>query len=448
MAGKDLTQGPVGTTLYQLTAPMVVGVSANILVSMIEIGFIGQLGTEAVASVTFTFPLVMALSSIALGISIGTSSLIARSVGGGDEQDVRRLGTHALILTAAVTGLLSLLGWLTIEPLFKALGASGETLVLIHDYLNFYYPGVILYTTVMIAGSIMRANGDARLPGYIMAAGALLNLALDPFLIFGWLGLPRLEVAGAAAAMTLSRLVTAGVLLTIVFRGDLVATRDHWHCFASSCKRILTIGIPAMATQLIGPVSGGIITRLLANHGEAVVAGYGIAVRIEAVSVICLFALSGSIGPFLGQNFGAGRLDRVRTGLSTAYGFSLAWGAFVCVLLWLFAGLLIPLVDDNAAAVQAAERYLMIVPVSYGFWGVLMMASASFNALGKPLPSTVLSFTRMFVLYVPMAMVANHYWGYMGIFAATAISNTVMALAAYRWFNTVYFRTPEPARAG
>ena len=447
MAARDLTQGSVGSTIVALTAPMTLGISANILVSMIEIGFIGQLGTEAVAAITFTFPVTMALSSIALGISIGTSSLIARSVGSGDDADVHRLGTHALLLTALLTTALAVVGWLTVEPLFTALGATPATLVLIHSYMDLYFPGVVLFTMVMIASSIMRANGNAKVPGLVMTFGALLNLAIDPILIFGLFGFPRLEVAGAAAAMTISRLVTAGILMRYVLRGRLINTHHIWPKFAESCRRILHIGIPAMATQLIGPVSGGIITRLLAGHGEDVVAGFGVATRIEAVAVMVLFALSGSIGPFVGQNWGANRSDRVRSGLRVTYGFCMAWGLLACGALWLGGRPLIALVDDNPAVLQAALTYLAIVPVSYGFWGVLMMASASFNALGKPLPSTALSFTRMFVLYVPLAMWANEHWGYAGIFAATAVTNCIMAAIAYRWFNRTFFSGLVTARA-
>ncbi|HBK17417.1 MAG TPA: MATE family efflux transporter, partial [Gammaproteobacteria bacterium] len=199
MPSRDLTQGSVTRSLAQLTAPMMMGVSSSILVQTLELGFIGQLGTEQVAAVSFTFPLVMVLSSIALGISIGTSSVIARSVGvhrqaepdsspraPAASDEVARLGTHSLILVAVTMTVLSLLCWLMIDPLFLAMGAEPSLLPLIHSYLDIYLPGSILFTLAMVAGSIMRANGRAAIPGVIMTVGAAFNLALDPFLIFGW----------------------------------------------------------------------------------------------------------------------------------------------------------------------------------------------------------------------------------------------------------------------
>ena len=438
MAQRDLTQGSVQRSLYRLTAPLLLGVSSSILVQVLEMGFIGQLSTEHVAAITFTFPITMILTSIALGVGIGASSVIARSVGAGDRRDMRRLASHSILLMGGLTASLALAGWALIDPLFMAMGAPPDMLPLIHSYLDIYYPGAVLFTLTMVAGSILRAAGNAGVPGFMMAAGALFNLAIDPILIFGWFGLPRLELAGAALAMTITRVLTAAALLFCVHQDGLVQTAAPFKGFMSSAARILKIAVPAAATQVIGPVSGALITRLLAAHGEAVVAGFGVATRIEAVAVMSLFALSASIGPFVGQNWGANRIGRVRLGMRAAYRFSLAWGFAAALLMALCGGWLAAWINADAEVVAVAALYLWIVPVSYGFWGLLMMSSASFNALGKPVPSTILSFTRMFAVYVPMAMLLDSLYGYGGIFAATALSNSLMGLAGFLWFRRAF----------
>lgn len=439
MSSTDLTQGAVPVSLFKLTAPMMAGISANIMVSMLEIGFIGQLGTQHLAAITFTFPVVMILSSIALGIGIGTSSVIARSVGAGSSEEVKRLGTHAIMLVFAAMSVLTIIGYLTIDPVFTFLGASPDLLPLIHSYLDIYYPTMLLLTMTMVAGNIMRANGNANVPGLVMTLGALANLAIDPILIFGWFGLPRMELTGAAVAAAISRFGTAAVLIAYVSRGGLINTSQIFQGLYSSAKRILHIGLPAIATQLIGPVSAALITRLLAGHGEVVVAGFGVATRIEAVSVMILFAISASIGPFVGQNWGARRPDRVQAGLRVAYQFCVAWGLLIALPLFFFGSAISGLVDDSAIVIQTAAWYLAVVPWSYGLWGVLMMASASFNALGKPLPSTALSFSRMFILYIPLALLLDELYGYQGIFIATAISNGIMGLLGFLWFRRSFF---------
>ncbi len=434
MSQKDLTQGSVPVSLAKLTAPMVMGVASSILVQTLEMGFIGQLSTQHVAAITFTFPVAMFLTSIALGISIGTSSVIARSVGSGDA-DVARLGTHSLILVAMIMTVLSLLAWSMLDELFLAMGATEALLPLIHSYMDIYLPGVVLFTATMIASSIMRANGNANIPGVVMTVAAFVNLALDPIFIFGWFGVPRMELAGAATAMFISRAATTLVLLTYVYRGNMVQTRDVIEGFLASARRILHVGLPAMATQLIGPVTAALITRLLASHGEIVVAGFGVAQRIEAVAAMMLFALSGSIGPFVGQNWGARRVDRVRDGVRVSYQFSLAWGFIVAIPLFFLGGHVASWIDSSPTVIEVATFYLALVPWGYGAWGVLMMSSASFNALGKPLPGTALSFLRMFIIYLPLAVFLNEHYGFYGIFWATLISNVLLGIAGWGWFR-------------
>ncbi len=436
MSQKDLTQGPVPTALARLTAPMVMGVSSTILVQTLEMGFIGQLSTRHVAALTFTFPLTMILTSIALGISIGTSSVIARSVGSGNREDVGKLATHSLMLVAAGMALLTAVAWLALDPLFTAMGANSALLELIHTYLDIYLPGTVLFTVTMILSSVMRANGSANIPGVVMTVGAGVNLAIDPVLIFGWFGAPRMELAGAATAMTLTRVGTTAVMFYYVLRGDMMQTRHIYAGFLASTRRILHIGVPAMATQLINPVSSAIITRLLAQHGEVVVAGFGVATRIEAMAAMLLFALSGSIGPFVGQNWGARRRRRVNSGIRVSYQFCIAWGLLMAAPLYLFGAHISGWIEPSAQVIQVAALYLTIVPWSYGLWGVLMMASASFNALGKPLPSTVLSFTRMFIIYVPLALALNNFYGYQGIFIATLVSNSLLGVAGFVWLRS------------
>ena len=441
MPHTDLTQGHVSMSLARLTAPMMMGVSSTILVQVLEMGFIGQLSTAHVAAITFTFPLTMVLTSIALGISIGTSSVIARSVGQqsknpSNSDDVQRLGTHSLILVTGAMSVLAAMCWLTLDRIFLALGASTDMLPLIHSYLDIYLPGSIFFTASMILGSIMRANGSATAPGVIMTVGSIVHLLLDPILIFGWFGIPAMELSGAATAMTVTRFAALIVTLIFVFKGKMVLSKDHFRAFFASTKRILHVGIPAIATNLIGPVTAAYITRLMANYGETAVAGFGVAGRIEAVAAMLLFALSGSIGPFVGQNLGAKRIDRVRHGVRASYQFSLIWGFAAALPLFVFGGAISGLIDSSPEVIGIAALYLALVPWSYGCWGMMMMATASFNAIGKPLPSTALAFARMVIVYIPLASVLDHYFGYQGVFIATLVSNSLVGIAAYYWLRS------------
>jgi Na+-driven multidrug efflux pump len=201
----------------------------------------------------------------------------------------------------------------------------------------------------------------------------------------------------------------------------------------ASAREILRIALPSMLSQLIAPVSMGIILALLAAHGAEVVAGFGITSRIEMLLMMVMMALSSSVGPFVGQNWGAGKTERIHEGLAVSYRFCLVWGLVCLALLGGFGDNLVALVNDDAALVESAGWYLTIVPVSFGVLGVGMISASVFTALGKPLPPMIMSLMRMLVVYVPLALWFDSLWGYIGIFIATLVANVVMGLTAFFW---------------
>jgi putative MATE family efflux protein len=414
---------------------MILGISSTIIANIIEIWFLGQVGTRELAAYSFTFPVTGALTSLSLGVSIGLSSVLARTVGRGDEQSIQRLTTDGVALATIMMLIMGLIGYFSIDVLFSAMGAEGETLDLIRGYMQIWYLGLIFIAVPFVGSNALRATGDAKISGTIMVGGSVLNILLDPLFIFGWGPFPAMGLEGAALALIIGR----GALFVVTFY--VLYSREQLLDLSipvikeviDSWRQIMVVSIPATATQLIGPVSTAIIVSLLAGYGEEAVAGFGIASRIEGLAVIPLFALSASIGPYVGQNWGAGEFQRANQAMNLSFKFSLGWGILVAAVLAVLAGSFVPLFDDNTNVINIAITYLYIVPISFGAWGVLMMASAIFNSLGKPLRSTFMSVTRMFFLYVPMALVVEHFFGYIGIFASACATNLTMGLVGYIW---------------
>ncbi len=435
-----LVQGPVSIGLLRLTAPVILGITANLGAQLLEAFYLAQVSTEVLAAYSFTFPVLGAVMSLSLGISIGLSSVLARTVGSGDQEQTRRLASDGISLVSAVMLVISVLGYLTIDPLFRALGANETTLPLIHSYMSIYYLSLVFMAVPAIGANAMRAMGDASISGTIMVSGAILQAVLGPFLIFGLLGLPALGLEGAAWANLVARLVLFVVTVSILhFREHLLSyTKLTVSIVLHSWRRILAISIPATATQMIGPISNGVIVGLLATFSQETVAGFGIASRIEAMAVIPLFALSASIGPFVGQNWGATRYDRANKAMLLCFQYAMGWGLLVALVMYFFGQPISVMFDDNPDVVAVTGLYLMIVPISYGAWGVLMMASATFNSLGKPISSTIMSVVRMVVLYVPLAFLGKHFFGLAGIFAAAAFTNIIMGIVSYLWNRMTY----------
>ena len=435
-----LVQGSVNYGLARLTAPLILGITANIGAGILEAFFLAQINTTVLAAYSFTFPVTGALMSLSIGISIGLSSVLARTVGRGDHGLVQRLASDGILLVALVMSVMSIIGLMTIEPLFRMLGADETTLPLIIDYMSVYYLSTVFLAIPSIGANALRAKGDASISGTIMVSGAILQILIGPFLIFGLLGLPALGLEGAAYANLIARFVLMIITLWVLHHREhlLNYTNLKLEAVLHSWRQILVVSIPATATNLIGPISTAIIVSLLASFSQETVAGFGIASRIEGLFVMPLFALSASIGPFVGQNWGADRFDRANTAMMLSFRYSLAWGLFVAMLLFAFRYEVAGLFDNNPEVIAVAAKYLMLVPISYGCWGVLMMSSAIFNSLGKPISSTIMSIIRMFVLYVPLAYLGKYLFGYTGIFLAAAATNILMGIFSFAWNRRTY----------
>ncbi len=433
-----LTEGPVGRTLLALTLPMIWGMFSIIAFNLADAYFVGKLGTGPLAALSFTFPVVMTVGSIAVGLGVGTCSVLSRAIGEGDFRKVQTVATDSLTLSLLFVGIFILVGVFTIDPLFTALGADEEILPLVRDYMRIWYLGMMFLVVPMVGNNAIRAAGDTINPSIIMTVSAVINIILDPLLIFGWGPFPRLEVKGAAIATVFARAISMVASLAILrYRKKmLVFRRPMIRSILNSWKDILRVGLPAAGTYAIGPVALGMITAMLATFGTPAVAAFGVAGRIESFALITLFGLSTSVAPFIGQNFGAALHHRVRKGLDMAFLFSLIWGVAAAIILAVFRKPLVGLFDDNPDVIRVASRYLLVVPISFGAQGIVLIASSSFNALGRPLPSAVLTLTRMFVIYVPLALVGRLI-GPIGIFAAASIANFVTAFWGLRWITKV-----------
>jgi putative MATE family efflux protein len=414
---------------------MILGISSSLLAGLAETFYLGQLGSTELAALGFTFPVTSALMSLTLGVSIGMSSVLAREVGAGEDSKVKRIATDGLSFAVILMIVVSIVGVLTITPVFKALGADNNTLPLLTEYMQLWYVSLLFMAIPSVGANALRATGDARTSGIIMIMGSILQIMLSPMLIFGWFGIPPLGMAGAAAGNLLSRILMFMVTFYIlVFKEKLIIFQAvALSSIIESWKKILEVSIPATATNLIGPISSAIIVSMLASYSQETVAGFGIASRIEGLFVIPLYALSASIGPFVGQNSGAGEFKRANHAMLIAFKSCMLWGLLVAAILWVSREPIIRLFNEQQDVIDAASIYLLIVPVSYGAWGVLMMASAIFNALGKPLKSTAMSVMRMFVIYIPLALLGNRLLGLPGIFIATCLSNLLAGLLGVIW---------------
>ena len=433
-----LTQGPVGRHLVDMALPMLLGITTMMGQSFIDAWFLGKVGDRALAAFSFGFPILMIVTSVAIGLAAGTSSVVARAIGKEDHSRAKRLVTDSLILSFLITATVCVVGVLTINPLFRLLGAPDDMIQMIRGFMIILYSGVPFVVVGMVGMSGMRATGDTRLPSKLMIAGAILNVILDPMLIFGFGPIPEMGLNGAAMAGLLARgAIFVGTLYLLLYRLDMVTfKKPAFSELKNSWGDILHVGLPAAGTNAIVPVGLAVITAMIARYGPEAVAGFGVASRIESLVLVLYYALSSVIGPFVGQNLSAGKEDRIQLSLRLCAAFCISSGLVVAVSLALLSGFLPTLFSDNEAVISVTRMFLWIAPVSYGAYGIVMVVNAAFNGLGNPMPGVIISATRILVLYVPLAILGMRLYGIAGIFAAYAVANIVSGIIGYYWAKT------------
>lgn len=430
-----LTKGPVGRHLVNMTVPMLLGIATMMGQGLIDAWFLGKVGDRALAAFSFGFPMLMIITSVAIGLGAGTSSVVARAIGAGDHRRARRLATDSLLLSFLITAVLAAIGILTIGPLFKLLGAPADMMPMIRSFMTILYSGIPFLVVGIVGTSSMRATGDTRLPGKLMIGGALLNVVLDPILIFGWGPVPAMGLDGAAVAALLARgSMFVATLYFLTQRLDMVSfNKPDAAELRKSWVDILHVGLPAAGTNAIIPVAVALITAMIARYGPDAVAGFGVASRLESMVLVIYYALSSVIGPFVGQNLAAGKEGRIQLSLRLCALFCLGSGLAIAILLALLSGTIAGLFSQNEEVVSVTRLFLWIAPISYGAYGIVMVMNAAFNGLGKPMPAVYISVTRMMVLYVPLALIGAKFFGIAGIFAAYAMSNILSGLLGYVW---------------
>lgn len=430
-----LTEGPVGRHLVNMTVPVLLGILTMMGQGLIDAWFLGRVGDRALAAFAFSFPILMIVTSVAIGMGAGTSSVVARAIGAGDHERAKRLTTDSLLLSFLITFAVSMVGIATISPLFRLLGAPDDMIPLIRGFMIILYAGVPFVVVGMVGLASMRATGDTRLPSKLMILGAILNVALDPLFIFGLGPIPALGLNGAAYAALLARgSIFVGALFLLRGRLDMVSLeRPERDELRRSWRDILHVGLPAAGTNAIVPIGVAVITAMVARYGPEAVAGFGVASRIESMTLVMYYAMSAIIGPFVGQNLSAGKQGRILEALRLCAMFCIGSGLAIAALLAASAVFLPTLFSESANVVGVAKLYLWIAPIGYGAYGTVMVMNASFNGIGQPMPGVAVSVGRMIVLYVPLAFVGMRYFGTLGIFAAYPVANILSGVLAYVW---------------
>lgn len=437
---KNLTGGNIKKQLITLTWPMLFGMMGMVIFNLVDTYFIGKLGVQQLAAIGFSFPVIMFINSLSRGIGIGTSSLISRNIITRDRSEVKIMASRSILLGLIVVLLFVLAGLLTIRPLFRALGANADIMVYIHDYMSIWYYGVAFVVIPTIGNNIVRATGDTFLPGMLMVSSAIVNIILDPLLIFGYGPFPEMGIKGAALATVIARSTALVFILIVLIRREKLLTLNFGRVrdILVTWKKVIYIAGPAALGMLITPISIGVITRIIASFGEEAVAAFGVATRVEMFALMVIASLGSVMIIFIGQNISKYMFSRIFKSLNYALVFSMIWGVIVFIIFLFFARDIASVFTTDMKVVATAQKYFYIVGASYGFQGLVMLSTASFNGINRPYPAVIFSIIRMIVLYVPLAWAGSNIFGINGIFWAGFSANLVVGTLAFAFlFRTI-----------
>ncbi|MCL1078952.1 MATE family efflux transporter [Parashewanella spongiae] len=428
-----LLSAPIGQVLLKLSLPNLLGIFTVFAFNLVDTFFISRLGTVPLAAISFTFPVTLIVISIAIGVGAAVSTNLGRLIGSGQAPHARVFLHDALLLSFLVATGLCLIGSASMHWLFTLMGANAESLPLVNDYLFIWYLGAPLLVLLMVGNQGLRATGDTRSPAMIMTISALINLVLDPLLIFGIGPFPRLEMQGAAIASVISWIVAIGFSgHLLIFKRKLVIFAEHDRVrLKQNWQKLAHIARPAALMYLINPLANAVLMMMLARIDHSSVAAFGAGTRIESLALIVVMAVSSSLVPFIAQNLGAGQQERASQALQFSLKFILLFQCILYIPLFIFSMPLAQLFSSDPQVLKWLNFYIIALPCAYGPLGVVMIFAASLNAYHKPLSSLVINLSRLLLLMLPLALLGSYLDGVKGLLLALPVTNLLMGGACF-----------------
>lgn len=425
----DLRSGDLKGHLVRLTLPSIGGMAAIVAFNLVDTYFVSKLGTSALAAMGFTFPVVMVIGSLASGVSMGAASILARAMGAGDHHKMARIASDGILLSVLAVILIGLLGIVTMDPLFTALGADKEVLPLVKDYMTVWYLGVVVVILPPVSDASMRAIGDMIRPLLVMLVCAVMNFILDPIMIFGYFGFPAMGIEGAALATVISR--AFGMVLTLSFvhfKYKLINFRyDSISSLIKSWQEILVIGLPNALVRLLPQVTRSMMTKLTASLiGATGVAALAAGNRVESLATIFSMAIGVAIIPLVGQNYGAGHYDRVIAMRRLMTKMAIFYGLALMVLAVLVGKPILKFFGEDSSFITYGWQYLLLVFVGAIGLNMYNWISESFNALGKPILTLRINLIGTLVIILPLLFLGSKLYGYLGMLIGLSLGQIIV----------------------
>jgi putative MATE family efflux protein len=441
----DLTSGGIGKPLFYLALPIVITNLLQTAYNLADTFWLGQYSTEALAAISFGFPLVFLLISFGFGISIAGSVLVAQYVGAGEEEEAEYAASQTMTFAVLASVVLGAVGYLFVEDVLRLLGASPEVLPGATAYMQVISLGIVFLFGFLVFISLMRGYGDTITPMLVMFGSVAVNVALDPFLIFGWWVFPELGVAGAAYATVFSRSLALFVGLAIMLKGDR-GVRIHPRQMLPDLgyfRRIAALGGPASVEVTGRALSVNFLLVVVGLFSTTVVAAFGIGTRVFSVIFLPAIAVAQAVETMSGQNIGAGKPDRAEATADFAAKTMFVVLSAMGVVVFVFTEPIVAVFTTDPAVVEEGANFLRTVAPTFGLLGVLRAYSGSFRGAGKTLISAAIAILALGAVRLPVAWFGAQSFGPSGIWWSFVVSNVLGAAVAVVWYKQGTWRDAD-----
>lgn len=440
MAKSRLTEGSITRSLIRLSVPIVFANILQTAYQLIDTFWVGRLGAEAVAAVSLSFPIIFLLISLGGGLVIAGSILVAQYTGQRDQKTTDHVAGQTLIVMLACSAVLSVGGWLCAPAIMKLMGAGESVTAAAVVYLRITFSGLVFFYGYFVFQSLMRGVGDVTTPLYIVLGTVLLNLVLDPIFILGFGPIPAFGIRGAAITTVLTQALAAITGIMILFSGKYgirLRAKDLYPDPAI-IRKIIRLGVPASLEQSTRALGLMVMTVLVSGFGTTAIAAYGIGIRVLSFVLIPALGFSLATSTLIGQNIGAGKMDRAEATANQA-----TWTAFlILTVIGIFAfAFSVPLVrafiPNDPGVIAGGAYFIRLMAFTFGLIGVQQVVNGVFRGSGNTLMAMMFAIISLWVLRFPLAYILSRHTslGVDGIWWAFPVTNVLAATIAVLWLG-------------
>lgn len=433
---------PILPLLFKLSVPSIIAMAIQALYNVVDSIYVGRLSTDGLSALSLSFPIQIIIIGIAVGTGVGTSSLISRLLGKGNKKRASNAAEHVILITLTYGILSAIVGFLFADKLIQFFTNDPTLIALSTEYISVILIGGIALFFPMISNNILRGEGNTITPMITMVLGAVINIIIDPFFIFGISFFPKLGVQGAAVATVLARTISGVFLVFMLFsdKNELKLNFSDFDFDFSIIKSIYQVGFPAMVMQFMASFMLGGMNRILGSFSNTAIAAGGIYFRLQSFVFMPVFGLNQGYMPLIGYNYGHQNPERMKKAIKYTFFVAFAFTTTGFIIFQTIPVQLIRLFNSDPELLRIGTTALKTISLAFPIIGPAIIISTTFQAIGKGLPSLIQSFTRQIVVLLPLMYILGNKFGLSTLWYAFPISELVNIIIAVIW---LYFTLKE-----